>query len=640
MNTLIALVNKLQEILMVSQLKYKINLPQIVCVGSQSSGKTSIIESIVNKDFLPKGNGMVTRRPLILQLKYLKSGNDYCEFLHKKREKIEDFGAVSNEIVSETNRIAGRNKMISDEPIVLQIYSQKLIDLTLVDLPGLVRVPIMEQPVNIDILIRKMVLDFISNPNAIILAISPGNMDIANSDSLKLAREVDPYFKRTIGVISKVDLVEHPNDLVEIINNNVYPLKYGYIGVTCRNCQDNFNNKSIEAAIKEENERYQDIPEYKPIAQCLGIQNLTKQLSIVLTEKIRYAIPAIKDSLTDEIFKKENELKTLGNELVKDNDDLAISSFLLLSLFKFSTLYKEMIDGSIINPNLNKQYIGAAKINKLFTQTFKNEIQNIDPFSQLSNQEILIVIKNTNGLKPSLFVPELAFEVLIRQQIKRLETPSLLCVKRVYDELLNTIDLITIPNLARYKALEVKIREIMQNIIEKCYYPTNSMIQNLIEIELSYINSSHPDFLSSGNINQNSEDNDIELDESNNSKPISNPNANANHNSIIINNNSFEAIVFNSREKMEIKIIKGLIVSYFNLVKKNICDLVPKTIMCFLVNKTKNISEQQMIVELYKSDKDIKDYLKEDPVIIEKRKELRESLAFLRNSLNVLNDTK
>ena len=85
MNSLISLINKLQEILSVSQLKYKINLPQIICIGSQSSGKSSIIESIIGKDFLPKGSGIVTRRPLILQLINQKEGEDYCEFFFKTK---------------------------------------------------------------------------------------------------------------------------------------------------------------------------------------------------------------------------------------------------------------------------------------------------------------------------------------------------------------------------------------------------------------------------------------------------------------------------------------------------------------------------------------------------------------------------
>ena len=617
MNSLISLINKLQEILVVSQLKFKINLPQIICVGAQSSGKTSIIESIVGKDFLPKGTGIVTRRPLILQLKYQKSGEDYCEFLHKPGVKITDFSTITTEITNETNRVAGRNKMISDEPIILRIFSTNLVDLTLVDLPGLVKVPIAGQPDNIDSVVKKIVLDFISNPNAIILALSPANIDIANSDSLKIAREVDPYFTRTLGVISKLDLVENPEDIIEIINNKTYPLKYGYIGVTCRNSKDNFNNKSIEAAIKEEEETYEQINEYKGIINCLGIKKLTKRLSEVLTQTIRTAIPSIKESLSDTIYRKENELRALG-EILIDNDEITINSFLLSAVFKFTSEYKKLIDGSIVNPNVNKCYIVAATINKIFTQNFKNEITAIDPFDKLTNEEILIVIKNTNGLKPSLFVPEAAFEVLIRQQIQRLQEPGLLCVKRVYDELLNTIDLINVNDISRYKLLESKIKETMTSIITKCLNPTNEKVKDLIDIELSYINSSHPDFLSTGEIKpQENEENGIQVPH---------------------NKNKNSDLKFSSREWMEINIIKNLMVSYFNVVKKTFCDMVPKTIMCFLVNKTKEISEQEMITHLYKSNEDVKKLLQEDPAISEKRKELKENLSFLKSSLNILNN--
>ena len=617
MNSLISLINKLQEILVISQLKFKINLPQIICVGAQSSGKTSIIESIVGKDFLPKGTGIVTRRPLILQLKYQKSGEDYCEFLHKPGVKITDFSTITTEITNETNRVAGRNKMISDEPIILRIFSTNLVDLTLVDLPGLVKVPIAGQPDNIDSVVKKIVLDFISNPNAIILALSPANIDIANSDSLKIAREVDPYFTRTLGVISKLDLVENPEDIIEIINNKTYPLKYGYIGVTCRNSKDNFNNKSIEAAIKEEEETYEQINEYKGIINCLGIKKLTKRLSEVLTQTIRTAIPSIKESLSDTIYRKENELRALG-EILIDNDEITINSFLLSAVFKFTSEYKKLIDGSIVNPNLNKCYIGAATINKIFTQNFKNEITAVDPFDKLTNEEILIVIKNTNGLKPSLFVPEAAFEVLIRQQIQRLQEPGLLCVKRVYDELLNTIDLISVNDISRYKLLESKIKETMTSIITKCLNPTNEKVKDLIDIELSYINSSHPDFLSTGEIKpQENEENGIQVPH---------------------NKNKNSDLKFSSREWMEINIIKNLMVSYFNVVKKTFCDMVPKTIMCFLVNKTKEISEQEMITHLYKSNEDVKKLLQEDPAISEKRKELKENLSFLKSSLNILNN--
>ncbi len=612
MNSLISLINKLQEILSVSQLKYKINLPQIICIGSQSSGKSSIIESIIGKDFLPKGSGIVTRRPLILQLINQKEGEDYCEFFLKPNEKITDFSKVTKEIITQTEKIAGKEKLISDKPIIMKIFSSKLIDLTLVDLPGLVKVPLKGQPDNIDSQIKKIVLDFISNSNSIILAITPSNIDISNSDSLRIAREVDPYFTRTLGVISKVDLVENYLEFVNIIKNNVYPLKYGYIGVTCRTSKENLNNKSLDNQIKDEEDIYQEINEYNEILNNLGIKNLTNKLKDLLTEKIKLSIPTIKENLNNIIFKKQKELKELGDEIILEDNEISMNTFLLSSVFKFTTKYKELLNGNILNSNLNKVYIGAAKINKIFNQKFINEVLSIDPLDNLKDEEILIVIKNTNGLRPSLFVPEIAFEILVKQEIKRLEEPGLLCVKKVYDELINTINCISIPEIIRFKNLEIKIKELLINIIEKCIPEVNQMIKNLILIELSYINSSHPDFL-----NGKEELNKIENDN--------------------IENNIRKDLNFTERELMEISIVKNLIVSYFNIVKKNYCDLVPKTIMCFLVNKTKDISEQEIISQLYKTKEDIKNLLKEDEDITQRRKELKDNLVFLKNSFNILN---
>jgi hypothetical protein len=184
-----------------------------------------------------------------------------------------------------------------------------------------------------------------------------------------------------------------------------------------------------------------------------------------------------------------------------------------------------------------------------------------------------------------------------------------------YSELLNSLDLIDVKDIKQYKLFEAKIKEIMTEIITECLEPTNQMVKNLIEIELSFINSSHPDFLSDGDLKQYQDDDE-----------------NINNSS----NNKNNYLNFTDREFMEINIIRNLIVSYFNVVKKNICDLVPKAIICFLVNKSKDISEQKMIEILYKSKVDIKNLLKEDPIITEKRKEIKEQLSFLKTSFSIL----
>ena len=131
-------------------------------MGSQSSGKSSVLENIVGRDFLPRGSGIVTRRPLILQLINVPSDRDdkpendevhaphtpasvagqgeWAEFNHIPGRKFLDFGDVKREIENETARIAGNNKGINRQPINLKIYSPHVLSLTLVDLPGLTKV--------------------------------------------------------------------------------------------------------------------------------------------------------------------------------------------------------------------------------------------------------------------------------------------------------------------------------------------------------------------------------------------------------------------------------------------------------------------------------------------------------------------
>lgn len=145
-----------------------------------------------------------------------------------------DFSRVRDEIANETNRLAGTDKGVTDSPISLVIYSENLIDLTLVDLPGMTKVPIKGQAKDIESQIKRLIMTYIRPDNALILALTPANTDLANSDALQLAREVDPKGDRTIGVITKIDLMDEGTDAIEVLQGKLYPLKLGYFGVKCR----------------------------------------------------------------------------------------------------------------------------------------------------------------------------------------------------------------------------------------------------------------------------------------------------------------------------------------------------------------------------------------------------------------------
>lgn len=686
MESLIGVINKIQEVVAKTNMDLNLELPQIVVVGSQSAGKSSIIECIVGKDFLPRGNGIVTRRPLVLQLKQIKSGPEWAEFDHLK-EKIEDFSRIMYEIEKDTIRVAGKNKGIHKEAICLKIYSPNVVDLTLVDLPGLVKVPIGDQPPDIEEQCLNLINEYIKNPNAIILAISPANSDIVNSDALKIARSVDPLFQRTLGVLTKIDLMDPGTNVIDVLLNKTYPLKYGYIGVVCRSQLDTKNNKPIQDQIRAEKDFFDSLKDYKSVRHLLGIGTLTKTLSELLIEHIKNTLPKLRDSLSTAIYMKEQELESFGYESINSQREMA-NSFILNLVSRFSHAYSDMIEGKFVK-DCAKYYIGGARINYIFQEIFKKEIEKIDPFDTLSDDDIRTAIKNSNGLRPSLFIPELAFEVLVKQQITRLQAPALICVKRVFDELRNIVGQIRIPEINKYKKLDNKIRFVMEDVLSKCLDPTNQMIKNLIDIESSYINTSHPDFLGpedsmlnlfeeSTNINHHNNQirnfpiNINQQGVQNTGSSINNnlnnsgiqtnikPNENLNrHKNKLENETEEEEKVSkperrvnyisnqyqmrpgqaSSRDLMETCIIKNLISSYFLVVKKSICDYVPKTIMCFLVNQSKVMAEKEMVSQLYNSN-ELEKLLEEDPVIANKRNHCKNILLTLKSSLDSLNDIK
>ena len=200
MEQLIPIASKLQDVLGALGQATNLDLPQICVVGGQSSGKSSVLESLVGKSFLPRGTGVVTRRPLILQLYNTSDGSyegakeneqgsphmppdaEWGEFLHIPDKKFTDFRQIRKEIITETDRLTGRNKGIDSTPIHLKVYSPSVLALTVVDLPGITKVPVGDQEKDIERQIHDMCMDYVSNPNAIILAVTAANQDLANSD--------------------------------------------------------------------------------------------------------------------------------------------------------------------------------------------------------------------------------------------------------------------------------------------------------------------------------------------------------------------------------------------------------------------------------------------------------------------------
>ncbi|KAM7371764.1 hypothetical protein PAMP_008974 [Pampus punctatissimus] len=462
MEDLIPLINKLQDAFSSIGQSCNLDLPQIAVVGGQSAGKSSVLENFVGKDFLPRGSGIVTRRPLILQLVNNKA--EYAEFLHCKGKKFVDFDEVRAEIEAETDRITGSNKGISPIPINLRVYSPHVLNLTLIDLPGMTKVAVGDQPPDIEHQIRDMLMQFITRESCLILAVTPANTDLANSDALKIAKEVDPQGLRTIGVLTKLDLMDEGTDAKDILENKLLPLRRGYIGVVNRSQKDIDGKKDIRAALAAERKFFLSHPAYRHMAERMGTPHLQKSLNQQLTNHIRDTLPGLRSKLQSQLLSLEKEVEEYKN--FRPDDPTRKTKALLQMVQQFGVDFEKRIEGSGDQVDTN-ELSGGAKINRIFHERFPFEL----------------------------------VKAIVKKQILKLKEPSLKCVDLVVSELTALVMKCAV-KLNSYPRLREETERIVTTHIREREGKSKDQVLLLIDIELSYINTNHEDFIGFANAQQ------------------------------------------------------------------------------------------------------------------------------------------
>ncbi|RDW88553.1 hypothetical protein BP6252_00585 [Coleophoma cylindrospora] len=322
-----------------------LTLPSIVVIGSQSSGKSSVLEAIVGHEFLPKGSNMVTRRPIELTLVNTPDAQaEYGEFPALGLGKITDFSSIQRTL-TELNLAVPDSECVTDDPIQLTISSPHVPDLTLIDLPGYIQVVGHDQPLELKQKISDLCDKYIQPPN-VILAISAADVDLANSTALRASRRVDPRGERTIGVVTKMDLVDAPRG-ASILNDKKYPLRLGYVGVVSRVPPQTTGlfkkgSGSISAAIsKNENAFFSAHPiEYGPEAGLsVGTTTLRKKLMHVLEQTMAASLQSTSDAIKQELEEATYEFKVQYNDR-----PLSAESYLAESLDAFKHSFKEFTE--------------------------------------------------------------------------------------------------------------------------------------------------------------------------------------------------------------------------------------------------------------------------------------------------------
>ncbi|CAL5183250.1 unnamed protein product [Lathyrus oleraceus] len=700
----ISLVNRLQDIFSRVGSQSAINLPQVAVVGSQSSGKSSVLEALVGRDFLPRGNEICTRRPLVLQLvRSSEPSDEYGEFLHLPGKRFYDFSDIRREIQAETDREAGENKGVSDRQIRLKIVSPNVLDMTLVDLPGITKVPVGDQPSDIEARIRTMIMSYIKEPSCLILAVTPANSDLANSDALQMAGVADPEGNRTIGVITKLDIMDRGTDARNLLQGKVIPLRLGYVGVVNRSQEDIQMNRSIKDALVAEEKFFRSRPVYNGLADSCGIPQLAKKLNQILAQHIKAVLPGLRAHISTNLVTVAKEHASYG-EITESK--AGQGALLLNILSKYCEAFSSMIEGK--NEEMSTSELsGGARIHYIFQSIFVRSLEEVDPCEGLTDDDIRTAIQNATGPRSALFVPEVPFEVLVRRQISRLLDPSLQCARFIYDELIKMSHRCMVTELQRFPFLRKRMDEVIGNFLREGLEPSENMIAHIMEMEMDYINTSHPNFVggskaleiavqqtkssraalsvsrpkdalesdkgsasersvksrailarqangvadsavravseaekiaASGNIGGSSwgissifgGGGDKSVKESAASKQHAEPFHSMEQSFSMIHLTEPPPILRPSdsnseTETVEITVTKLLLKSYYDIVRKNVEDLIPKAIMHFLVNNTKRELHNVFIKKLYR-DNLFEEMLQEPDEVALKRKRCRELL--------------
>lgn len=366
-----------------------LTLPSIVVIGSQSSGKSSVLEAIVGHEFLPKGSNMVTRRPIELTLVNTpKAHAEYGEFPALGLGRITDFSQIQKTL-TDLNLAVPEKDCVSDDPIQLRIYSPNVPDLSLIDLPGYIQVEAFDQPTELKTKIQELCDKYIQPPN-VILAISAADVDLANSTALRASRRVDPRGERTIGVVTKMDLVD-PIRGAQILSDKNYPLRLGYVGVVCKIPQEskslfsrgsanitNLITKNESAFFKAHPEAFGEDTK-KPVTT--GTPALRKKLMHVLEATMSASLKTTSEAIHHELAEASYEFKVQYNER-----PLSAESYLAESLDTFKHGFKKVSEafGRKEVRDIVKHELDQQVLNLLAQRYWNRPIEDLRPVDPLS----------------------------------------------------------------------------------------------------------------------------------------------------------------------------------------------------------------------------------------------------------------
>jgi len=574
--------------------KFSISIPNIVVVGSQSSGKSSLLNSLIGYDILPTGSNMVTRTPLMLQLNYseIYSKAEFGTYINGKWVASRTYELDTNKINRDqqlqlhkdieeiTNELAGKQKGISYTPIHLRIYSPNVSDLCLVDLPGITMIGLSDkgQTKEMPSEIRDMIGNYIKDPKSIILVVMQSRTDLEADMGLELVKTYDINSKRTCGILTKVDLMNNDTDVSRYLKGDIsseLKLNYGYYAIRNRNSTETKTMTPIQGLMVED-DFFSKHKIYKNINEKdkLGVKNLGMSLSHILSDHIKKNIPEIIDEINKKKHEVDKELFKLGSEIPSDiKGKITLTSNIISNFCMYFN--KALEEKCGLNYGL--------KIKDRF-QLFRKEICN-NITKKYTDKQLEDLVKGCSGnhMDFSLFSIDILEKGIHQYKpIQLLRSP---CFKLITDisSLLTELcrKILEDKEFSRFPKFAQILENKIENMVNKQQEILKETVLNLIKIEENYIWTENKCFL-----------------------------------------DNLKKMFRECKNQTDINIIRSLLDQYFNTVKYTFCDQIPKMSMFYLVSNIEREIYRDLFEITAKDENYIANILEEPGTIGQQRNKL------------------
>uniref|UniRef100_A0A7N2R517 Dynamin-related protein 4C-like n=2 Tax=Quercus lobata TaxID=97700 RepID=A0A7N2R517_QUELO len=598
-----------------------IQLPTIVVVGDQSSGKSSVLESLAGIN-LPRGQGICTRVPLIMRLMHQPTPEPDLSLEFNGKVVRTDEEHVSEAINLATEEIAGFGKGISNAPLTLEVRKNGVPDLTMVDLPGITRVPVHGQPENIYDQIKDIIMEYITPEESIILNVLSATVDFTTCESIRMSQMVDKTGERTLAVVTKSD--KSPEGLLEKVTADDVNIGLGYVCVRNR-----IGEESYEEARVEEARLFESHPQLSKIDKSIvGIPVLAEKLVKIQAASIARNLPAIVKSINDKLSLNIAEAKRMPQKMSSPTE--AMTAFMQIIGMAKESLRKILVRGEFDEYPDEQNMHCTARLVEMFNQ-FSDELHKraeSDPAEKFLMEEIM-VLEETKGIGLPNFLPRTDFLTILQRRVKGISSIPTIFAEKVWSYVEEIVISVMMHHSEHHHQLQLSFRRAGHNLIAKMKERSINWVMEIVEMEKQTDYTCNPEYLSDWN-------------------------------KLMVQQDAFMKYVLNNEERPAMRELEGFgeidvdhlkkyshvlqqafdlkmrMTAYWKIVLKRLVDCMALHLLLSIGNLVNKEFEAEIVNELMGPGGGIERMLEESPAVASKRQKISKSIELLKKSKEVV----